>query len=228
MQRFLLLGTDTDVGKTLVAAALCRAHLRIGKRVVACKPVETGNPAESDLDVVVRLCTAGRRPDLLRTVAGMRFSLAAAPTAAARAQGAPPLSAAQFAAVARSAEAGADAVVVEGCGGALTPLSDSDFVADSAALLAEYRLLLVAGLKLGVLGHVFAVAHYLRSIGRDEFDVVLCDRFGPSPAWYVDSTKDDLARRRLRVSAVVPHFAEMNIDSLADCVAALVKHPAAT
>src|SRR5579863_8472059 len=52
--RYLVLGTDTDVGKTHVCAALCLTLLAAGKRVVACKPVETGIATVSDLAGVAR------------------------------------------------------------------------------------------------------------------------------------------------------------------------------
>src|ERR1700674_3010970 len=88
VRRYLLLGTDTDVGKTTVAAALCAAALRSGLLVAACKPVETGAPERGDLDVIRAI--AG---NAVRCVAGARLELAAAPSAAARAAGAaaPPI-----------------------------------------------------------------------------------------------------------------------------------------
>lgn len=222
MRRFLLLGTDTGVGKTFVAGLLCSALLQAGLRVVACKPVETGSPAESDLDAIARLCGEGSR-SAFRTLAGYRFALPAAPAAAARAEGKAAPTAADFAGIAREAERGADAVVVEGCGGALSPLSDHDYVADAARELADYRLVLVAGLRLGVLSHAFGIAHYLRSIGRHAFEIVACDCFGPSSPSFVGSTREDLGRRGLRVAAFVPHLTMPPAAGAADCLAALLR-----
>ncbi len=211
MRRFLLLGTDTDVGKTTVAAALCTAALRAGLRVSACKPVETGalfakpdvvfraSAASSDLDVVRAI--AG---EAVRCVSGVRLELAAAPSAAARAAGVIAPSVADCVACVRSAEDATDVVVVETCGGALTPLSDTAYVADLAGALPDYSVLLVAGLKLGVLSHAFGASEYLKSIGRAIDGVVLCERFGACEPWFVESTRADLAARDL---AVVAHIA---------------------
>ncbi|HXM17649.1 MAG TPA: AAA family ATPase [Candidatus Tumulicola sp.] len=217
MRRYLLLGTDTDVGKTTVAAALCAAALRSGLLVAACKPVETGAPERGDLDVIRAI--AG---NAVRCVAGARLELAAAPSAAARAAGAAAPSIAACAACVRSAEAGVDAVVVETCGGALTPLSDTEYVADLATALPHYRVLLVAALKLGVLSHSFGVAEYLNAIGRPMDGVVLCERFGPCDAWYLESTEADLAARGLRVVARVAFGDQTNAQRLAASVQSLI------
>lgn len=202
MHRYLILGTDTGVGKTFVSAALCAALLRTGQRVTACKPIETGNPRESDLDVIARLCGPSEKLDVHP---GVRYALAAAPSAAARAQGSPAPSAAQCAMM---AHAGSGAIVVETCGGALTPLSASEYVADIAAALPDFRTLLVAGLRLGVLSHTFGALEYLRSHGRAIASVLLNDCFAPSPPWYVKATREDLAARGL-ACAYVAHGAQI-------------------
>lgn len=220
MRRFLLLGTDTDVGKTTVAAALCAAALRSGLRVAACKPVETGAPEHGDLDAIRAIAGNG-----VRCVAGARLELAAAPSAAARAAGAAAPTIAACVACVRSAEDGADAVVVETCGGALTPLSDTEYVADLAAALPDYRVILVAALKLGVLSHSFGVAEYLNAKGRPMDGVVLCERFGPCDAWYLESTEADLAARGLRVAARIAFGDQTNAQRLAVAVQSLIVVP---
>lgn len=200
--RYLLLGTDTDVGKTFVCAALCAALLRTGARVTVCKPVETGAPPETDIDAVARLCERNPR---LRSAKGLRYALAAAPTAAARAESRPAPSAGDVAAMIRGAEERTDAIVVETCGGALTPLSATDYVADVAVRLPGYTTVLIAGLRLGVLSHALGAVEYLRSRGMPSPAVVLNDRYAASPAWYVESTRSDLASRGIDVASVIPH-----------------------
>ncbi len=202
-----MFGTDTDIGKTYVSAALCFALLQTGARVVACKPLETGESPESDLEMIVRLCG---RAEGLRTRRGLRYALAAAPTAAAIAERRPQPSAADVAAIVRAAEEGADAMVVETCGGVMSPLSASDLMADVAARLPDYRTVLVAGLRLGVLSHTFAAVEALRARGAARPPlVVLNDRFRTSAQWYVDSTRADLRTRGLEPAAFVAHDAPM-------------------
>ncbi len=224
MRRFLLVGTDTDIGKTTASAALCAALLRDGLHVAACKPVETGSAEHSDLVALRAVVGADER---LTLVDGLRFELAAAPSAAARAAGIPAPTVERCAAIVRAAEAGTDAVVVETCGGALTPLSASAYVCDVARALPEYRIVLVAGLRLGVLSHSFAIAEYLRSIGRPCTDAIVCDRFGPSPAWYVDSTREDMEARGLHVAAFIPHGIQADAGRLAAIAGPLAARGAA-
>jgi dethiobiotin synthetase len=202
VHRYLLLGTDTDVGKTYVAGALCAQLIARGMTVTACKPLGTGDAGESDLVAIARMVGDNSR---LRVRSGIHLPLAAAPSAAARAANTAPPTSAQLAVIARAAEIGSDAIVIESCGGALTPISDREYVADLAFSLADYDTIVVAGLKLGVLSHVFGAAEYLRSRGRNVAGAVLVDRFGISPDWYVASTIADLAARGIPCIAFIPH-----------------------
>ena len=53
MIRFVT-GTDTGVGKTLAAAALCRADREAGRMVLYAKPVQTGlEQAEAGEDLEI-------------------------------------------------------------------------------------------------------------------------------------------------------------------------------
>ena len=45
---FFVTGTDTGVGKTLIAAALCRSFAARGRRVAAMKPVASGCTMTAD------------------------------------------------------------------------------------------------------------------------------------------------------------------------------------
>lgn len=201
--RYLLFGTDTDVGKTFVCAALSAALLRAGLRVTACKPLETGGqPNQDDLETVSRLCGRDQR---LRTRRGLRYALAAAPTAAAVAERRPPATVSDLVTIVRAAEEDTDAVVAETCGGALTPLSSVELMVDLAPRLPDYQPLLVAGLRLGVLSHSFGAAEALHARGGRPPLIVLNDRFSESPRWYVDSTRNDLRARGLETIAAIGH-----------------------
>jgi hypothetical protein len=50
-----LFGANTDVGKTLLTTALCRASALRQKRVFYLKPVSTGPPADADDGSVFKL-----------------------------------------------------------------------------------------------------------------------------------------------------------------------------
>ena len=48
MNRLFVTGTDTGVGKTRIATALCLAFAAAGKRVAAMKPVASGCTRTAD------------------------------------------------------------------------------------------------------------------------------------------------------------------------------------
>ena len=56
--RLLLWGANTDVGKTLVSAAISAAILRTQTQLLYLKPVQTGFPRDSDARRVVAVCQA--------------------------------------------------------------------------------------------------------------------------------------------------------------------------
>ena len=147
-------GTDTEVGKTLVAGALVHALAAAGLRVAGFKPVAAGadptpdGPQNEDARLLARLSSVELPYDVVNPV------LATAPMAphiALARDGKGFDRSAVLAAFNRLGDA-ADWVVAEGAGGWLVPLTD-DY--DMADLAAELRLpvVLVVGLRLGCLNH---------------------------------------------------------------------------
>jgi 8-amino-7-oxononanoate synthase len=137
-------GTDTGVGKTIVAALLARAAARRGGAHY-WKPVQTGD--EDDTAVVVRLSGAASSPP------AHAFPLPASPHEAARAAGAA-IDPARLAELLEGRERGAAGapLLVELAGGLLVPLTDEAMQID---WLARRRpaLVLVARSGLGTLNH---------------------------------------------------------------------------
>lgn len=143
-------GTDTGVGKTLVACALIRGLRARGLDAGGIKPVETGVGADGPLDAIALRAAAGAR-DPLEDVCPQQFALPAAPVVAARAEGRavdwPAIEAAWERVAARH-----DVVVAEGAGGLLVPIDDARTMADLAAAF-ELPLLVVARAALGTVNH---------------------------------------------------------------------------
>ena len=82
-------GTDTDVGKTIVAAALLRALVGAGYRAIGMKPVAAGIAVGETTPADVRaLIAAGNVTAPLSDVNPFAFALPIAPELAARASGA--------------------------------------------------------------------------------------------------------------------------------------------
>lgn len=150
-------GTDTGVGKTVVAVALLRSLSAAGLRAVGMKPVaaglEPGETVNADVAALTRASTAAAPP---AAVNPFSFVPPVAPHLAAGAAGVE-LDLDRIAAAYGELAALADCVVVEGAGGALVPLGAHADMLDIPARLG-LPVLLVVGLRLGCLNHAFLSA----------------------------------------------------------------------
>lgn len=120
MTVLLISGTSTDVGKTVVTAALAAAAQAEGRTVAVCKPAQTGiAPGEpGDLAEVTRLT------GVTRTLELARYPDPLAPDTAARRAAMPLLTLSETVAAVDSL-ADADVVLVEGAGGLLVRMGSS-------------------------------------------------------------------------------------------------------
>jgi dethiobiotin synthetase len=159
-------GTDTGVGKTVVAAALLRALTLSGRRAVGMKPVSAGLAADGSANPdVAALGAAGNVDAPLADRNPYAFAPAMAPHLAAARAGVSIDLAVIAAAYARLA-AHSDVVVVEGAGGVLVPVDATHDMLDVAALL-RLPVLLVVGMRLGCLNHALLSAAAIRARGLD-------------------------------------------------------------
>ncbi|MHA6795294.1 dethiobiotin synthase [Pseudonocardia bannensis] len=156
-------GTGTDVGKTVVTAALAALAVARGDRVAVLKPAQTGvGPDEpGDLAEVQRLTGGG-----ITTGELARYPDPLAPATAARRAGAVPVSPADAADRAGKLAADHDLVIVEGAGGLLVRFTDDPpgTLADVAAAL-DAPVLVVAAAGLGTLNHTALTVEALHTRG---------------------------------------------------------------
>ncbi|MEO7754875.1 MAG: dethiobiotin synthase [Terracoccus sp.] len=172
-QIIVVTGTDTDVGKTVVTAAVAALLVGAGRTVAAYKPTQTGvapgDPA--DMAEVTRLSGVAGHD-------GVRLGDPMAPRpAAAREDAVLPGLAHHLTAVAALA-ATHDHVLVEGAGGLLVELTeDADTIADLALALGVHGLetgvLTVARSGLGTLNHTMLTREALRRRGIREIGIVI-------------------------------------------------------
>jgi len=147
-------GTDTEVGKTLVACALIHACRRAGMRVVPMKPVAAGcyqTPEGWKNEDVEALRAAAGIDAPLDEINPYRFVEPIAPhIAASRTKVAIDLAVIRerFDMLSRRA----DAVIVEGAGGFLVPLNEREDFGDLARTLA-LPVVLTVGMRLGCINH---------------------------------------------------------------------------
>ena len=150
MNRVLITGTDTGVGKTWMACALARALAGAGRSVVAVKPVESGcGDAPSPEEDGVRLAAAtGQRtpPRALR-----RFRAPIAPAVAADREGGA-IDLDDLVAEIESLTAKADVVLLEGAGGLLSPCAWDWSQVDLAQALQATALVMTSD-RLGSINH---------------------------------------------------------------------------
>lgn len=143
-------GTDTGVGKTVVACALVRALRREGLSVGVMKPIETGVGHDGPADALALRAAAGV-DDPIECICPQRFALPAAPTVAAAAEDRDvDLEAVRSAFVRLAARY--PMLVVEGAGGLLAPAAKGTCMGDLAAEL-RLPLLIVSRAVLGTINH---------------------------------------------------------------------------
>jgi dethiobiotin synthetase len=151
---FFVTGTDTEVGKTLAAAALIHALRRSGLRAVGMKPVAAGCTLRDgrwhndDVDTLSAACAI---PVPAEELNPYLFREPIAPHIAAARLGVD-IDLGRIEACFDALAARSDAVVVEGAGGFLVPLSASTSFADLAVCLG-LPVVLVVGLRLGCINH---------------------------------------------------------------------------
>ncbi|MGQ4599867.1 dethiobiotin synthase [Nocardia sp. R6R-6] len=156
MTILLITGTSTDVGKTVVTAAVAAAV--DGHSVAVCKPGQTGVAAGAPGD----LAEVRRLSGVTRTLELARYPDPLAPDTAARRAGMPPLTLAETAAAVDSLT-DADLVLVEGAGGLLVRLGDFTLLDLAQQLGAAVLLVTAAGL--GTLNHTELTTRALQSAG---------------------------------------------------------------
>ena len=159
-------GTDTEIGKTLVASALTHACAACGLRTAAMKPIAAGavlRDGELRNDDVDRLAAADSAGLPRAWTAPYLLRAPVAPHIAAAMDGVK-IDPAHLLDCYRRVAAAADAVVVEGVGGFRVPLSEGFDSADLAQLLA-LPVVLVVGLRLGCISHALLTAEAVAARG---------------------------------------------------------------
>lgn len=153
-------GTSTDVGKTVVTAALAAAADDLGITAAVCKPAQTGvtDGEPGDLDEIRRL--AGPRP----AAEGVRYRDPLAPETAARLADAGPVTLPAISGIVDALAAAAPAVLVEGAGGILVRLA-ADLTLLDVAAAADARVVVVTAAGLGALNHAELTVAAVRQAG---------------------------------------------------------------
>ena len=163
-QTFFITGTDTGVGKTLVACALIHAFKARGLRVAGMKPVASGSePTAQGLRNHDALALQ-QAADVVADYATLNpycFEPAIAPHLAARQAGVT-IALATLRQTYQALAAQAEVVIVEGAGGWRVPLEPTGYLSDLPE--AEgMAVILVVGLRLGCINHAVLSAEVINA-----------------------------------------------------------------
>ncbi|MCX4849557.1 dethiobiotin synthase [Streptomyces sp. NBC_00893] len=180
MTILVVTGTGTEIGKTVVTAAVAAARPDLG--VAVLKPAQTGlAPGEpGDAAEVARLAGAH-----VTAVELARFPEPLAPATAARRAGLPPVRPHEIADAAQKLATEHDLVLIEGAGGLLVRFDDEGSTLADAARLLDAPVLVVTPAGLGTLNTTALTSEALRARGLGCLGVVV----GSMPA------EPDLAAR---------------------------------
>jgi dethiobiotin synthetase len=189
----LVTGTDTGVGKTVVAAAIVARLREQGRTVRALKPLVTGLDELPDADWPAD-------HELLARVSGQRadetmlhgFGPPVSPHLAAELAGVSPPSVRTLTAEIQAATPAGSVVIVEGVGGLLVPISRNASVLDLAVAL-ELPLILAARPGLGTINHTLLTVQAARTAGLRIAGIVMTP-WPAQPDAMVRSNRDTIER----------------------------------
>lgn len=168
MKRLFVTGSGTGVGKTLVTAVLAHQLRRAGKVVRAVKPVISGYTREThrDSDTALLLDSLGEAhvDDAIERISPFRFVAPLSPDMAAAREGRELDFDSLLDFCRACAEGPEDALLIEGVGGVMVPLTRDKTVLDWIASVGA-PCLLVVGSYLGTISHTLTATAALRQRG---------------------------------------------------------------
>lgn len=215
-------GTDTGVGKTLIAAALGRRLRERGLNIGVSKPILTGcapsDPA-GDTSLLIRLTGA----DTTAEDSTLQwYEAPMSPLAAARCSDAPYVDTEAIEEKLKKLIAKRDIFIIEGIGGALAPLTESYTIADLASQL-EIPAVVVARAGLGTLNHTLLTVEAL-SARQIEVKAIVLNQTAPGEDASFASNPEVLDAILLDIPILGPvPYMENPVDRFDDFVAASEK-----
>ncbi|POP51049.1 dethiobiotin synthase [Zhongshania marina] len=211
-RHFFVAGTDTDVGKTLVACGILKAAEARGLRTLAIKPVAAGaeNTAEGlrNQDAVM-LMAAMTETLPYSQVNPVPLEPPIAPHIAAEQVG-KRVTVSQLAGLCRGAMMqAADLVLIEGAGGWRVPLNRHELLSGLAVEL-QAPVILVVGMKLGCINHALLTADAIRADGL-RIAAWVANQIDPQMSCFDENLSALKAMLGAPCLGVVPHFSDVDL-----------------
>lgn len=170
-KKYFITGTDTDVGKTLVTCALIHAFQKQKESIIAIKPVAAGCErvdgqlkSTDALEIIQALDDShSRTSHPYEVINPISLQSAVAPHIAATEVGIS-LSVESLQEACNLSQFNQDYVLVEGAGGWLVPLNETETMADFV-VAESFDVVLVIGMKLGCINHALLTIENIKSRG---------------------------------------------------------------
>jgi len=170
MKNYFITGTDTGVGKTLVAGGIAGTLKQAGKNVGVYKPFESGC-GSGQLEDAVFLKEMSGCPESLDRICPCRMKAPLAPGIAAEIEGVVP-DMDRVQSLFRYMRETYQPVLVEGAGGIMVPVTDRLLTSDLIKMLG-LPVIIVSRLSLGTINHTLLTVAYALSRGIEIAGIVL-------------------------------------------------------
>lgn len=196
MKGYYITGTDTDIGKTYVSGLIIRSLLDKKKKAVYFKPVQSGTPSDTDYisrylppEHIYSIWSFGQPEPPHRLAKAAKIKLSINDIAE------------EYQSIKKH---GYDYIIVEGAGGAATPLNHKETMADIAVSLKLPAIIVTRG-GLGTINHSIITYQYLinKGVRIKGFIVNNVNRVG---AAIVKANADDMAHyTKSKVLAIIDY-----------------------
>ena len=210
LKGLFITGTDTSVGKTWVTAMIARELRKEGVRVGVYKPCcsgaerdRAGRPVWPDVETLAAAIGGDVPTD---HICPQRFAAPLAPPVAARLEGRQ-VDVQRLRAAASVWNGKVDLLLVEGVGGWLCPLTESETVADLAVDFG-FPVLVVARLGLGTISHTLLTVEAIERRGLPVAGIVLNEAVPESSPLAAETNPAEIAARcRAPILGILAHGA---------------------
>jgi dethiobiotin synthetase len=175
MQRYFITSTGTGIGKTLITTSLCWQLRQNGQTVKALKPVISGYDASdltNDTAQILLSCEVEPTKQAQERISPWRYSAPLSPNMAAAREG----KSVELDALVDfcNTPSQADITLVDGVGGIMVPLNDSQTVLDWMLAL-KWPVIVTAGTYLGAINHTLITIEILKMKGLSIQGLILSE-----------------------------------------------------
>lgn len=210
---YFITGTDTNIGKTLVSAAMVHALALRGKKVLGMKPVATGcirtdqGLRNEDAEMLMQYSNVSLPYDVINPYA---YELPVSPNLAVKHSKSEAITMDKILAAYDQACAVADWVIVEAVGGWMVPFNDTQTVEDMAKAIG-LPVILVVGTRLGCINHAMLTMNRINESGVEVAGWVanIMERNVDLLPEVIDSLR---VRLGVPLLGIIPPYRHLNLD----------------